>query len=1023
MLSRELGNQALNMRQNSDRYHVSQGTTPVSETQLPHQSETVDCQSPPEPELQHNAGQHQSDPPVILQHIDGYQRNINRFGAVMYYEHFRFVNLDKLRSFESAVQGVHEAIQTVLHNLQSEVRPGDLVQLRFEGDGFDRPLYSLRKGMDGHLNNVSGLLQSNAECIGSGCLRLVIIILRNRAGGIMKRRKIRSTTYSSLINTKRRWLFNFNNYDSNLCLAASLKALLDEKRNITDSELIVQAREMHKTLCIPDEHLVNFSDIQAFEKLLNVTIKILYHNQGSWQYFYTDGPCKDKVLFVLHHNEHYYGIKNIKAFIGHDYFCQYCHSIFHHKNNHSCKYFCRTCHRQNCVEVKDEICRCLSCHLVCRSVECLALHNALAQEGEVECHTKVYCDMCCAYVRKDGHDCTPPTCSICHGEIDIFDTHLCYMTPYKPPKKETDYIVYDFECMQETGVHIPNYVYAKKLDDTKSWEFQGSDCLKDFVNHFVTTKFQSVTFIAHNGGRYDSYLVVQQLIKEKLAIKLLAQGGKLLCVTVPDLKIRFIDSLNFLPMKLSKLPKALGFKESKGHFPHFFNTGENQNYIGSMPCVDHYGVEYMMLDEKAEFLKWYEENKHETFDFQTALKIYCKQDVEVLRLACVCFRESVMDMTWTETIKFNKNGELIEDINCIDPFQLTTLALVCMAMYRFKFLPNHTIAILPCDNYHKTQKRYSTPAIQWLMYVAHKEGIAIQHALRGGERRVGKYCLDGYAVINNVPTAFEFQGCFYHGCPVCYNENDTNEVTDSTYSQLYNKYIVKKLFLQSCGFEVRVLWEHEWLAMLAKDKELQAFIIKNEFPQPLDPRDALYGGRTNAIKLYHKTAPGESIHYYDFTSLYPFVNKTKAYPVGHPRIIYENFRNMNFYFGLAKVKMLPPRGLFFPVLPLKLNGKLMFPLCLTCATNNSVTQCDHSDEQRALTGTWCTIEIQFAVEKGYKISKIYEIWHFENYKKNLFENYIKLHLRDKQEASGYPAWCTDDEKKTQYIQDYKKKRM
>ena len=35
---------------------------------------------------------------------------------------------------------------------------------------------------------------------------------------------------------------------------------------------------------------------------------------------------------------------------------------------------------------------------------------------------------------------------------------------------------------------------------------------------------------------------------------------------------------------------------------------------------------------------------------------------------------------------------------------------------------------------------------------------------------------------------------------------------------------------------------------------------------PLDPRDAFYGSRTNAIKLYHRVRDEEEIRYDDFTS-------------------------------------------------------------------------------------------------------------------------------------------------------------
>ena len=42
-----------------------------------------------------------------------------------------------------------------------------------------------------------------------------------------------------------------------------------------------------------------------------------------------------------------------------------------------------------------------------------------------------------------------------------------------------------------------------------------------------------------------------------------------------------------------------------------------------------------------------------------------------------------------------------------------------------------------------------------------RKDIHIQHVRNGGEKRVGKYSLDGYCEENH--TAYEFQGCFWHG--------------------------------------------------------------------------------------------------------------------------------------------------------------------------------------------------------------------------------------------------------------------
>jgi hypothetical protein len=99
---------------------------------------------------------------------------------------------------------------------------------------------------------------------------------------------------------------------------------------------------------------------------------------------------------------------------------------------------------------------------------------------------------------------------------------------------------------------------------------------------------------------------------------------------------------------------------------------------------------------------------------------------------------------------------------------------------------------------------------------------------------------------------------------------------------------------------------------------------------PLIPRDAFYGGRTEAFTLFKESTEEESIDYYDVTSLYPWVNKTGKVPIGHPHIITEHSEDIQNYEGLIKCKVLPPRELFIPVLPFRTTGKLMFPLCRVC---------------------------------------------------------------------------------------------
>ena len=158
--------------------------------------------------------------------------------------------------------------------------------------------------------------------------------------------------------------------------------------------------------------------------------------------------------------------------------------------------------------------------------------------------------------------------------------------------------------------------------------------------------------------------------------------------------------------------------------------------------------------------------------------------------------------------------------------------------------------------------------------------------------------------------------------------------------------------------------------------------------------------------------------YVDFTSLYPWCNKNTYNVVGHPQIITENFADISTYFGLIKCTVLPPRGLLHPVLPYRTKDKLMFPLCKTCADTLNQNPCTHTDEERAILGTWCHVELMRAIEKGYEVLEIHEVWHWEETTDELFKAYVDMYLKIKQEASGYPKHCVTDEQKQRYIDEY-----
>ncbi len=123
---------------------------------------------------------------------------------------------------------------------------------------------------------------------------------------------------------------------------------------------------------------------------------------------------------------------------------------------------------------------------------------------------------------------------------------------------------------------------------------------------------------------------------------------------------------------------------------------------------------------------------------------------------------------------------------------------------------------------------------------------------------------------------------------------------------------------------------------------------------------------------------------------------------------------------MIQCQVLPPRGLYHPVLPYRTGGKLLFPLCRTCAQKlcqDSQYRCQHTDSERCITGTWVTSELQKALECGYQLKKIYEVWHFPEKSQDLFRSYIDTFLKIKQEASGYPPDCETEEQRVAYIRD------
>ena len=837
-----------------------------------------------------------------------------------------------------------------------------------------------------------------------------------------------------VLTSQKRSVIRINNRDE-LCCARALvtaKARVDQHPKWHS---IRQGIKLQKELALLLHHEANvpfgpcsYDALTKFSiapSLANYQIILVDANRSF--HITTFGPIQDKQLVLLHDHGHYDVITRLLGFFGSSYVCAHCWKPYNTEAHHRCtkKKQCGACCQKECLDFLHAYPRglkatrrCQQCHRDFFGETCFQTHLAKDHAGKpatnpqsTVCFRRRRCPDCFkqevgpqALVR---HQCGYLDCPSCHEYVDT-KTHLCFIqraptpqeqktkrkrkrqggprakrgaaaglqttnAPEEDEEEEEDdvddgspplHVFFDIEAMQPHEQHIANLVVAETEDDDRPVRFPGEHCIRDFLEWLDTLTLndtRQVNVLAHNFQGYDGYFVIHQYYSDNRIVEQLRNGCKLL--QVQHDRIRFIDSLSFFQMPLSAFPKTFGLTElKKGYFPHKFNRPEHQTYVDIVPALDYYMPETMAPKAKQELEKWHQEqrDKEVVFDFQKELVAYCESDVRLLKECCLAFKR------------------LFETLAGFNPFEHITIASACNRDLRMNRMIPNSIASEPVRGW-RNRINHSHVALEWLTWCDQQQPQNIQHAGKAGEYRIPgtKFHVDGFDVTTN--TVYEFQGCFTHGCPRCYPNRHEKHVRhhDRTMQDVYETTQQKINALKTQGYHVVEMWECEWARLKDTSPDIRTFLANLQFIEPLNPRDAFCGGRTNVIKLYHHVTPSQKIHYIDVTSLYPWVNNTCVYPKGHPRFISQpGHTDISPYFGFIQCKVLPPRHLYHPVLPYRHEGKLTFPLCATCVKEEMpkrpwerTPECIHTDEQRVLTGTWCSPELNKAVELGYECSE------------------------------------------------------
>ncbi|PFX12181.1 putative DNA polymerase [Stylophora pistillata] len=778
-----------------------------------------------------------------------------------------------------------------------------------------------------------------------------------------------------------------------------------------------------------------YDELEAFSKtpsLYDYQILLVDATRGYEVVSY--GPPSPKQLVLLYEQNHYDVITSLPGFFGTSYFCARCHKPYNDEGRHACNnnpHHCCACLQTGCLDYTERRCRHLEAYLPCDSCRrsfygptCLSNHLGKTHAGKPSsphqpnvCETRRKCGTCRKLLtgkkQQNEHRCGYITCPSCSKYIEA-SSHRCFVQVAKTPEEEQRtnrsrrgaaagiqtlhtnedempssddddehkpplHVFFDVEAMQDTGQHVPNLVVAETENDNRPVHIRGFECMRDFLEWLDTLTegdTRDVTVLAHNFQGYDGYFVVHEYHRQNRIVKQLRNGAKLLQVIFD--RITFIDSLSFFQMPLSAFPKTFGLTElKKGFFPHLFNTPPNQSYVGHIPETHFFMPEVMSVSKRQEFETWHTQQSNIIYDFQKELVEYCESDVKLLKQGCLKFKE------------------VFEAHAHFNPFSHITIASACNRDLRQNRMQAGTIANEPVHGW-RLKTNQSRVALEWLHWQQHQlPHGSIQHAGNSGEYRIPhtRYTVDGYHEESH--TIYEFQGCFWHGCRSCYtNRTETHRrLDDRCFDDVYRCTQDKIQLLRDRGYHVIEIWECQWEKMKKEREDVCAFVQNLDLSTPLNPRDAFCGGRTNTIRLYHRE---EVIRYYDFTSLYPWVNKNGTYPIGHPEIISQpGHTDISQFFGIVKCTVLPPSQLFHPVLPYRHAGKLTFPLCASCVLEEMEKPflqrthlCHHTDRERQLTG--------------------------------LFKDYVNTWLKLKEEASGWPTHV-DSSQRDNHLQTYQEK--
>ena len=422
------------------------------------------------------------------------------------------------------------------------------------------------------------------------------------------------------------------------------------------------------------------------------------------------------------------------------------------------------------------------------------------------------------------------------------------------------------------------YAWEEDIKEAEEEEVEGgrNNPYKTLIGQLLGW-LRQLPVIGFNSGKYDLNMIkrsfVPLLISNNAAV--IKRQNTYMCLYTD--KLKFLDIVNYLAPGVSyaKYLTAYGCELEKGHFPYEYMDGIGKLEDRALPPqaaffsqlknegisdTDYAACQAVWGDNQMttmrDYLIWY--NNRDVTPFLDAIAkqaaFYRDRHIDMFKDGISVPGLSLLHLfndlpNDTNFVTFNRTNsdlhKLVKD-NIVggpaiifhryhekDVTKIRGGGETCRAIVGYDANALYLWALMqdmPTGWYVRRREEngfrpqqaqpYGQMAIQWLTRESERTGLSIRHQVNGREKRIGKLPVDGWCA--ETRTAYQFHGCYFHGCTNCYEPQETNTLNGKTMATLLEDTKKNTAYLRR-HVHVVEMWECEWKE-IRKEPDVKSFL-------------------------------------------------------------------------------------------------------------------------------------------------------------------------------------------------------